>query len=174
MQPEKKKGNKLITIASILIPLVVAVLLSPKVKIEGYDLRFLPSIYASINGLTAILLIISYLNIKRGKRHVHERIMLACMFLSLVFLVLYIAYHVTTQHTEYGGEGMIKYLYFFILISHIILSVAAVPLVLTTFKFARENDFIKHKKWAKFAFPIWLYVAITGVLVYLMISPYYL
>ena len=171
---QKKGSNKLITIASVVIPLVVAILLSPKVKIEGYDLRFLPSIYASINGLTAILLIISYLNIKKGKRHIHERIMLACMFLSLIFLVLYIAYHITTPHTEFGGEGIVKGLYFFILISHIVLSVAVVPLVLTAFAKAREGDFIKHKKWAKFAFPLWLYVAITGVVVYLMISPYYI
>ncbi len=170
---EKKKSNKLITIASVAIPLVVAILLSPKVKIEGYDLSFLPSIYASINGLTAILLILSYLNIKRGKRHIHERIMLACMFLSLIFLILYIAYHITTPHTEYDGSGFTMYLYYFILVTHIILSVAVVPLVLTTFAKAREGDFVSHKKWAKFAFPMWLYVAVTGVIVYLMISPYY-
>lgn len=169
-----KKNNRLITIASVAIPLVVAILLSPKVKIEGYDLRFLPSIYASINGLTAFLLLLSYYNIKKGKRHVHERIMLSCMFLSLVFLVLYIAYHITTPHTVYKGIGFIMYLYYFILVTHIILSVVVVPLVLTTFAKAREGDFIKHKKWAKFAFPMWLYVAITGVIVYLMISPYYL
>jgi putative membrane protein len=169
-----KKNNRLITIASVAIPLVVAILLSPKVKIEGYDLRFLPSIYASINGLTAFLLLLSYYNIKKGKRHVHERIMLSCMFLSLIFLVLYIAYHITTPHTVYNGTGFIMYLYYFILVTHIILSVVVVPLVLTTFAKAREGDFIKHKKWAKFAFPMWLYVGITGVIVYLMISPYYL
>lgn len=167
------KSNKWITIASIAIPLVVAILLSPKAKIEGYDLTFLPSIYATINAITALLLVVSYWNIKRGKKHIHENIMLVCMFLSLVFLVLYIAYHLTTQHTEYGGEGAIKWLYFFILFSHIVLSVAAVPLVLTAFKWAKANDFVKHKKWAKFAYPVWLYVAVTGVIVYLMISPYY-
>lgn len=170
---KNQKSNKWITVASIAIPLVVAILLSPKVKIHGYDLTFLPSIYATINGFTAFLLMLSYWNIKKGKRHVHEYLMLTCMALSLVFLVLYIAYHVTTLPTEFGGEGIIRILYFFILISHIVLSVITVPLVLTAFKWARSNDFVKHKKWAKFAYPIWLYVAITGVLVYLMIAPYY-
>lgn len=168
-----KKSNKLITIASIVIPIVVAILLSPKVKVEGYDLGFLPSIYATINGITALLLIISYVNIKRGKRHIHENIMKTCMFLALSFLVMYIAYHITTESTPYGGEGAMRIVYFIILISHILLSVVMVPLVLHTFAKARENDFIKHKKLARFAFPIWLYVSITGVLVYLMISPYY-
>jgi putative membrane protein len=173
MLMESKKSNKLITVASIVIPLVVALLLSPNVKVEGYDFSFLPGIYATINGITAALLIISYINIKRGKRHIHERLMITCMFLGLAFLVMYIIYHITTNSTPYGGEGLMRGLYFFILISHIVLSVVVIPLVLLAFARARENDFIKHKKLARFAFPIWLYVAITGVLVYVMISPYY-
>ena len=93
--------------------------------------------------------------------------------LSLVFLLMYVAYHMTSESTSYGGEGVIKYLYFFILITHIFLSIAIIPLVLITYVKALAKRFDKHKKIAKITFPIWLYVAVTGVIVYLMISPYY-
>ena len=96
------------------------------------------------------------------------------IFLSLVFLVMYILYHMTTDPTPFGGEGFIKYLYFFILFSHIILSIFIVPMVLITYVRAISNMFDKHKKIARITFPIWLYIAVTGVVVYLMISPYYI
>ena len=92
---------------------------------------------------------------------------------SLVFLVLYIAYHMTTDSTKFGGTGSIKYIYYFILLSHIVLSIAVIPLVLITYVRALAEKFDKHKKIAKITFPIWLYVAVTGVIVYLMIAPYY-
>jgi putative membrane protein len=168
-QPEPYK--KLIIALSIIIPMAVAVLF--RVKIEGYDFRFLPSIYASINGLTAILLITAVYCIKQGKRLIHERIMMVCVGLSAAFLVLYVLYHMTTPSTIYGGEGYFKYVYYFILISHIVLSVFITPLVLFTLSRALSGNFDRHKALAKFTFPIWLYVAVSGVVVYLMISPYY-
>ena len=92
---------------------------------------------------------------------------------SALFLVMYVAYHMTSDSTKFGGEGGIQYLYYFILITHIVLSIAVIPLVLITYSKAYLQDFEKHRRWAKFTFPIWLYVAVTGVIVYVMISPYY-
>lgn len=168
---EKEPYKKLIITLSVLIPIAVAVLFG--VKIEGYDFSFLPPIYASINGITAVLLLIALWAIKNKKKTLHERIMKSCIGLSATFLVMYVLYHMTSDSTSFGGEGVIKYFYFFILITHILLSIAVVPLVLFTFSRAISGNFAKHKALARFTFPIWLYVAITGVVVYLMISPYY-
>ncbi len=171
MQKEKR-FNTLITVVSIVVPLVVALLF--RVKIPNVEpLSFLPPIYATINGITAILLIIAVWAIKNKKITLHKNIMTTCIGLSLLFLVFYIAYHMTSDSTEFLGEGYIKYGYYFVLITHIILSIVIIPLVLKTYSFAYLGKFEKHRKWAKFTFPIWLYVAITGVVVYVMISPYY-
>ncbi|MDH4057843.1 MAG: DUF420 domain-containing protein [Cyclobacteriaceae bacterium] len=163
--------KKVILVISIIIPITIAALF--RVKIEGYDFTFLPRIYASINGLTAILLISAVVAIKSGRRSIHERLMKICIGLSAVFLVLYVLYHMTTEATSYGGDGVLRYVYFGVLISHIVFSIGVVPLVLFTFGRALSGNFESHKALAKYAFPIWLYVAITGVVVYLMISPYY-
>jgi putative membrane protein len=163
--------RKVIIAVSVIIPVAVALLF--RVKIEGYDFSFLPPIYASINGLTAILLVVAVLAIKRGNRVMHERIMKTCIGLSGVFLMMYVLYHMTSDSTTYGGEGVLRYFYYFILITHIVLSVAVVPFVLFTFGRALSGNFSRHKALARITFPIWLYVAITGVIVYLMISPYY-
>jgi putative membrane protein len=162
----------LIIALSVIIPLAVAVLF--KVKIPGYDFTFLPPIYAGINGLTAILLIIAVRAIRRGDRVLHQRLMKTCMGLSAAFLVMYILYHMTTDSTSYGGTGFMKTLYLIILSSHIVLSVAVIPLVLFSFVRALSERFDRHRKLARITFPIWLYVAVTGVIIYLMISPYYL
>ena len=172
----EKKFNKFIILVSILIPVVVAVLFSVKLKDLGFNvepLPFLPPIYATINGITAIVLIAGVLAIKNGNRILHKRLMTTAIALSVAFLVMYVAYHMTTDSTKFGGEGEIKIVYFFILISHIILSIAVIPLVLITYVRALAERFDRHKKIAKITFPIWLYVAVTGVIVYLMISPYY-
>ena len=110
---------------------------------------------------------------KNKKIKQHELLMKTSIFLSLVFLVMYILYHMTTDPTPFGGEGFIRYLYFFILITHITLSVFIVPMVLITYVRAISKMFDKHKKIARITFPIWLYIAVTGVIVFLMISPYY-
>lgn len=168
----EKKYGKWIVVLSILIPVVVAALFG--VKLPNVEpLRFLPPIYASINGLTAILLIAALIAIKKRNIKLHETLMKICIGLSVLFLVMYVAYHITSESTPYGGEGFIKGVYLFILISHIVLSVLIIPLVLITYVKALAKRFDKHKKIAKITFPIWLYVAITGVIVYLMISPYY-
>ncbi len=171
MEQSQEPYRKLIIVLSVVIPLAVALLF--RVKIEGYDFSFLPPIYASINGLTAILLLVGLWAIRSGHREWHERIMKTCIALSASFLLMYVAYHMTSDSTSYGGEGAIKYIYFFILITHILLSVAVVPMVLFTFSRALSGNFEKHRALARFTFPIWLYVAVTGVVVYLMISPYY-
>ena len=168
---QKEPYRKLIITLSIVIPVVVAVLF--KVKIKGYDFSFLPPLYASINAVTAVLLIVAFIAIKNKMRRLHEMIMKTCIFLSASFLIMYILYHMTSDPTAYGGGGGWRYVYYFILVSHIILSVAVIPLVLFTLVRALSGNFERHKALARFTLPVWLYVAITGVIVYLMISPYY-
>ena len=172
----EKKYNKLIIAVSILIPVVVAILFGVKLKDFGFDvapLSFLPPIYATTNGFTALLLIAAVVAIKNGNRRLHERLMTGAIALSIAFLVMYVAYHMTSDSTKFGGVGTIRYVYFFILFTHIVLSIAIIPMVLITYVRAIGKNFDKHKKIARITFPIWLYVAITGVVVYLMISPYY-
>ena len=163
--------KKLIITLSIVIPVAVAALF--RIKIPGYDLSFLPPIYASFNGLTAILLTVSFFSIKNGNRARHELLNKICIGLSAAFLVMYVIYHATSEETKFGGEGAIKYIYYFILITHIVLSVVVIPFVLFTFSRALAGNFERHRRLAKFTFPLWLYVAVTGVIVYLRISPYY-
>ena len=165
------KYNKWIVVLSILIPLVVALLFS--VKLDVTLPVFLPPIYATINGFTAILLIIAFWAIKNKKIQLHKKLMQTALLFSIAFLVMYVAYHMTSSNTKYGGEGAIRYIYFFILITHIILSVVVIPFVLITYVRAITNQIELHKKIAKITFPLWLYVAVTGVLVYVLISPYY-
>ena len=175
-QTLEQKFSKLIIIISILIPVVVAILFTVKLKDLGYNvepLSFLPRIYATINGITAVVLVAGVLAIKNGKKQLHKQLMTTAIGLSLAFLVMYIAYHMTTDSTKFGGEGTIRNVYFIILITHILLSIAVIPLVMITYVRALAEKFDKHKKIAKITFPIWLYVAVTGVIVYLMISPYY-
>jgi len=172
----EQKYNKWIVLLSIAIPVVVAVLFKVKLKDFGFNvtpLSFLPPIYAAINGLTALLLITAVMAIKNGNRKRHEVLMKFAIGCSIAFLGMYVAYHMTTESTKFGGEGFIKYVYFFILITHIILSIAVIPLVLVTYVRAIASKFDQHIKIARITFPIWLYVAVTGVIVYFMISPYY-
>lgn len=174
---EEKKYNKWIVILAIVIPLVVAILSRVKLQdfgIEVEPLTFLPPIYAAINGLTAIILVIAFFAIKNKNIVLHENLMKTAIWCSAIFLVMYVAYHMTSDSTTFGGEGTIKYLYYFILITHILLSIVIIPFVLITYVRAITNNFERHKKIARITFPLWLYVAVTGVVVYLMISPYYI
>ena len=195
MTKDSKLYNILIWIVSVLVPIVVALLLfvkweydklifnlripnsDPIVLLENLPiakpLTFLPPIYATINGITALLLVAAVYFIKNGKRRIHENLMKTCIGLSLLFLIMYIAYHITSDPTPFGGSGFIAFMYFFILITHILLSIIVIPLVLVTYLKAFKSDFISHKKIARITFPVWFYVAVTGVVVYLMISPYY-
>lgn len=186
----EKKFNRPIIFVSILIPIVVAILFNVKLKDFGIivePLSFLPPIYASINGLTALLLIAAVISIKNGNRKLHEKLMTTAIGCSIVFLVMYVAYHMTADSTKFGdldhngivdatelaAVGSMRLVYFLILITHIILSIIIIPMVLFTYVRALASEFDRHKKLARITFPIWLYVAITGVVVYLMISPYY-
>lgn len=173
----EKKYNKWIIALAIIIPIVVAILSRVKLQdfgIEVAPLTFLPPIYATINGLTALVLIVAVIAIKKKNRTLHERLMKLAITLSVIFLVMYVAYHMTSDSTKFGGDGSIKLFYYFILITHIVLSVVIIPFVLITYVRGITNNIERHKKIAKFTFPLWLYVAVTGVIVYLMISPYYI
>lgn len=172
----EKKYNKWIVVLSVAIPLVVALLFGVNLRKLGYDvepLSFLPPIYATINAITAVLLVAAVLAVKNGKRSLHEKLMKTAIACSVAFLGMYVAYHMTSDSTKFGGEGIIKYVYYFILVTHILLSIIIIPFVLITYVRAISKSFERHKKIAKITFPLWLYVAVTGVVVYLMISPYY-
>jgi len=175
MQPALQKNKKhtiLIWIFSIAIPLAVGMLFT--VKIPGVErMGFLPPIYATINATTAIILIVAVFQIRKGNRKLHERLMKIAISLSAVFLVLYMIYHMTSDSTPYGGEGILRYIYYFVLLTHILLSIVVIPFVLITFVRALSGQFYQHRKIARYTYPLWLYVAVSGVVVYLMISPYY-
>lgn len=168
----EKKYNKLIIVLSIVIPAAVAILFGVKIDLELP--LFLPPIYATINGVTALVLILAVIQIKKGNRKAHERLIKFAMVLSCLFLVMYVLYHMTSDSTKYLGEGAIKYVYYFILLTHIVLSIAVIPFVLITYVRGITNNIARHKKIAKITFPLWLYVAVTGVIVYIMISSYYI
>jgi putative membrane protein len=182
----KNKYNIWIWIVSIAIPIVVALLFT--IRIPGLErMGFLPPIYAFVNALTALVLIMALFQIKKGNRKTHERFTKLAIGLSVLFLLMYVAYHMSSDSTRFGDTnrdgllsvaessviGAIKYVYYFILFSHILLSVTVIPFVLVTYVRAINGDFKMHKKIARVTFPLWLYVAVTGVIVYLMISPYY-
>jgi len=172
----EKKYNVWIVVLSIIIPVVVAILFGVNLRELGFDVEpftFLPPIYASINAVTALVLVLAFIAIQNKKITLHKRLMQFAITLSLAFLVMYVAYHMSSDSTKYGGEGFIKYVYYVILFTHILLSIVVIPFVLITYVRAITNNIERHKKIAKITFPLWLYVAISGVIVYIMISPYY-
>ena len=179
------KLKRLAIIISVVLPIAVAILFG--VKIEGIDLSFLPSVYATINGITAIVLVLAYIAIKKKKKKLHQNLMNTAVLLSVSFLLMYVAYHATSDSTVYGdlnhngileesealNIGSTKLIYYFILISHIILSIIITPFVCFSYLKGWLGDYEGHKKLTRITFPLWMYVAVTGVLVYAMISPYY-
>jgi len=187
----EKKFNAFIVVISIAIPLIVAALFSVRLKDYGIavePLSFLPPIYATINGITAIILVCGVMAIRRGNRELHRKLMTSAIVCSVLFLIMYVAYHMTAESTVFADtnhDGVrseaekaavgipLVFTYTIILISHIFLSIGIIPLVLVTYVRALAERFDRHRKIAKIAYPLWLYVAVTGVIVYLMISPYY-
>lgn len=180
-----KQARWAIIAVSIVVPAVVAVLFG--VKVEGYDLGFLPPIYATLNAITAVLLLSALFAIKIKRQELHRKLIRTALLCSLLFLVGYVAYHMTSDPTVYGDadhngalskaevdavSASSKY-YYVLLISHVLLSIFVIPVVLFTYFYAWTGNFTKHKQWTNIAFPMWLYVAISGVLVYLLISPFY-
>ncbi len=172
------KVKRFVIVVSILIPVVVTLLyfipqpenLSQETKEKLYTLPMLNAIF---NGTAFFTLIAALVAIKNKKIGLHKALMSFAMLLSVLFLVSYVAFHLTTPSTSFGGEGTVKAIYLFILLSHILLSAIIVPLVLFTYIFGLSMQVERHRKWARITFPIWLYVTLTGVVVYLMISEYY-
>jgi putative membrane protein len=169
---ELKRAKTLIYVASVAVPLVVALLLVvPPIENEAF--KILPPIYATINGITALLLLFALVAIKQKKVELHRKLIRFSLLLSLLFLACYVAYHLTSESTAMPDTVSYKPVYLILLLTHILLSVVVIPLVLFTYLFAWQGDFQRHKKWTRFTWPIWFYVAVSGVAVYLMISPYY-
>jgi putative membrane protein len=167
----------LIITLSIIIPIVVALLMIfPDVfhiESESIDFSSLPFFHAILNGSTSVLLFTGFILIKNKKTNLHKISMLSAFVLSSVFLLSYVTSKLTNAPVPFGGEGLIRYIYFFILISHIILSVLVLPLALFSIYRGMTGEIEKHKSIVKYTFPVWMYVAITGVLVYVLMSPYY-
>jgi len=160
---------------SIIVPIVVLVLMKMETRYNllGMDVGSFPFFHAVINGCTALLLIAGYFFIKIGERKKHRNVMITAFTLSCIFLVSYVISKISNDPVPFGGEGIIRPIYFFILISHIVLSAIIVPLVLFTMYRGLTGQYAKHRKVAKWTFPIWLYIAVTGVLVYVLMLPYY-
>jgi putative membrane protein len=186
----EKKYNKWIIALSIIIPVAVAALFGvnlPKLGVDVAPMYFLPPIYAAINGLTAVILVVAVQAIKNSNQTLHERLVKVAIGLSVAFLVMYVAYHMTTPTAIFGdadfngilddaekaATGSMRYLYYFILFTHIPLSVVIIPFVLITYVRGITGNYERHRKIARITYPLWLYVAVTGVIVYAMISPYY-
>ena len=140
---------------------------------EGVDLSFLPMVNAIINTMVAILLIVGLVMIKKGNIELHKKAIFAAMICSALFLLCYVAYHFTNEETKFEGQGMVRYIYFGILISHIVLAAVSLPFILLTWMYGFTDQFTKHRRMAKWVFPVWLYVAVTGPVCYLMLRPYY-
>lgn len=176
----KKKDTliiPIIIILSVLVPVLVALLMlfpdTLYIKSTIIDFSSLPFFHAVLNGSTSILLFSGYILIKNKKSQLHKITMLAAFFLSAVFLLSYVISKLTNAPVPFGGEGFIRPVYFFILISHILLSIPVLPLALLSIYRGMTGEFSKHKKLVKWTFPVWMYVAITGVLVYIFMTPYY-
>ncbi len=172
--PTLLTNRRAINILSIAIPVAVALLIGIRQKVPlGEWTTALPHAIGIINAATSLLLIAAVVAIKQQKVELHRKLMTTTFALGVIFLVTYIVYHISNPSTAYGGEGAIRYLYYFLLISHILLSIVVVRYVLLAMYYALNNQFSEHRRIVKLAFPIWLYVSVTGVAVYLMISPYY-
>ncbi len=168
----EKKLNKLSWIASVAVFLLVVMM--RRVKIDtSIDFSFLPPLYSTLNTITALLLIVALLFIKKGMANQHRKVMTMALATSVLFLLCYVVYHITTPETRYCQEGAIRYVYFTLLISHIILAAVILPFILFTYIRAFTNQFQKHKSMARWVYPLWLYVALTGPIIYLMLLPCY-
>ncbi len=187
---DNKGYLRTIYVVSILIPVVVAflILFPGKLSFTGSWVYKLPAIHAGINSLTAVVLTGALVAIKRGNVKLHRSLMFTALGLGVLFLVSYILYHSSVESVKFGDAnhdgivsqveldqvGASRMVYFFVLASHILLSIAVVPFVLLAFYYALTEQINKHKKMVKYTYPVWLYVSVTGVIVYFMISPYYL
>jgi len=168
----EKRLNRLAYVVSALVLFLVVLMRRVKVDV-GIDFSFLPPLHASLNALSAVILLVAFWFIKQKNVEAHRRSIYAAMVCSALFLLSYVVYHFTTPETRYGGTGIARYVYFFILITHVVLAAVILPFILLTFTRAYTHQFERHKKMARWVFPLWLYVAITGPICYLMLKPYY-
>ena len=170
-----KKLTIIVWVVTVLVWLLVGAMRRPeKIPLpDGVDLSFLPAVHASLNTLVAIFLVLALIMIKRNNVELHKKAITAAMVCSGLFLLCYVVYHFTNKETSYGGEGMMKTVYLTLLVSHIVLAAVSLPFILLTWVYGFTNQFAKHRKMAKWVFPIWLYVAVTGPVCYLMLRPYY-
>lgn len=165
--PVDKRSNTAINVVSVIIPLVVALLLGIPSKIDlGAWTKSLPHVIGGVNSLTTIALVFGFFFIKMRRIGLHRAMMTLSFGLGIVFLLCYVTYHLTNPSNRFSGAGFVRYLYLFILISHVGLSLVVLPLVLRTMYFSWQARFAEHRRVARFAYPIWLYVSLTGVLVY--------
>ena len=170
----EKRATLIANSLSIAIPVLVAILLGIRTKVDlGAWTRILPHVIGVINTLTTFVLIVGLVSQRFGKIGLHRLAMTTAFSLGALFLVCYVTYHLSNPSTRFGGSGSLRIFYYFVLVSHIGLSLVVLPLVLRAFLFALTNQIARHRRVAKYAFPIWLYVSTTGVIVYLLISPYY-
>lgn len=170
----KKLGITAWLLTAVVLILVVMMRSPYKVPLpEGWSMAFLPPVHAVLNSLVAVSLIGALVAVKQGKISLHRNFIFAAMVLSVGFLLCYVAYHFTTVETRYGGEGVMRILYFLLLITHIVLAGVSLPLILFAFISGWTNRFAAHRRLVKWVFPMWLYVAVTGPICYLMLRPYY-
>ncbi|MGF1534330.1 MAG: DUF420 domain-containing protein [Bernardetiaceae bacterium] len=166
--------RRVVQVLAIVIPIAVAILIGIRERVPLGDwTKQLPHLIGAINAATSLLLVAAVVAIKQKKVVLHQNLMTAAFSLGAVFLLTYILYHVSNENTPYCGEGNIRFVYFFLLISHIVLSIGVVYFVLMAMHYSVTRQFDRHKKVVKIAFPVWLYVSVTGVIVYLMIVPCY-
>ncbi|MEY3435709.1 MAG: hypothetical protein RL335_165, partial [Bacteroidota bacterium] len=154
----------------------IAVVILSRVKIEidlGFNVHVFATLNAVLNSLVSVELVIALVAVKRGNYALHRNLMISAMGLSVLFLVSYIAHHLLADSTPFGGEGLIRYIYYFILITHIFLAAVILPFILFTAYRGLTGEWAMHRKLAKITWPIWFYVSVTGVVVYLLISSYY-
>jgi len=168
----EKRLNYIAYIVSFVVLLLVV--LMRRIKIDlGVDFSFLPPIHASLNALAAVILVFAFYSIKNGRVEQHRKAIYAAMVCSALFLISYVLYHFTTPEVRYGGTGTMRTVYFVLLITHVILAALVLPFILLTFNRAYTGQYARHRKMARWVFPLWLYVAVTGPICYLMLQPYY-
>lgn len=165
--------NAVISVAALALLSWLLVFRTVAPGAAGPDLRFMPAVNATLNATAAALLVAGWVAIKQQRRELHRYLMVAAFAASALFLVGYLAYHAVHGDTKFGGTGAARTVYLAVLASHVLLSVPIVPLALTAFYFAWQKDFVKHKKVTRWLHPIWLYVSVTGVVVFLLLRPYY-
>lgn len=173
---KEKKLRIVVWIVTALVLVLVALMRRPELRVslpEGMHLDFLPAVHAVLNSAVAVFLITGIIAVKQRNYLKHQRCMTSAMILSAVFLLCYVAYHFTNVETKFGGVGMIRSMYFFLLITHILAAATSFPLILLTYLAGWSDQRERHRRLAKITFPIWLYVAITGPICYVMLRPYY-